>query len=164
MQEDAPQKKQALPPLTWQAHEYVYVEKTPDWYWALGVLGVTASIAALLWNNVLFALLILAATFTLSLHAAKPPKVRDFAITQRGVRIDNELYPYTVFKGFSIDELSPDHQAKLILIPESVWNPRITIPIEDVDPDDVHDFLSIFLEDLDEYEPVFHRFMEWLGF
>jgi len=161
--EEQPQKK-ALSPLQWHAHEYVHVEKTPDWYWALGVLGVTASIAALLWNNVLFALLLLVITFALSMHAAKPSQEIAFAITQRGIRIGEHLYPYTSFRGFSVDEFSPEHQAKLILIPKNVWHPQLIIPIEQVDPDDVHDFLSVFLEDLDEYEPAFHRLMEWLGF
>ena len=163
-EQDAPSEKRALPPITWEASEHVHVEKTPDWYWALGVLGVTASISALLFNNILFALLILSATFVLALHASKPGSVRSFSITQRGVRIDSQLYPYTYFKGFSVDEHSAEHQAKLILIPHSIWNARIIIPIDGADPDDVHDFLLVFLQDLDEYEPPFHKVMEWLGF
>jgi hypothetical protein len=157
-------EKRALRPISWSAHEYVHTEKTPDWYWALGLLTVASGIGALLFNNVLFAILIFFIAFVLSLHATMTPKSRDFSLTQRGVRIDNELHPYTYFKGFSIDEFSPEHTPKLILLPQNFFDHTIIIPIEDVDPDDIHDFLSFFLEDVEEYEPSFHRFMEWLGF
>ncbi len=151
-------------PITWEAHEYVYVEKTSDWYWALGVLAIAGIAGALFYENVLFALFILIASSVLALFASRHPDVVKFSLTQRGVRIDDVLHPYNSFVSFAVDEITPQHIPKLILKPTHALSPLIVIPIVDVDPDDVHDFLRLFLKEEDHYEPLTHRMMEWLGF
>jgi len=160
--EGAPQI--ARQPIEWHAHEYVHVEKAPDWYWALGLIAVAGSVASILYNNVLFAIFILIAAFVLAMFAARRPNVCKFAVTQRGVRIDEKLYPYNALDSFSIDELTPDHTPKLILKQVGRFSPIIVIPIIDVHADDVHDFLVNFLTEDEHYEPLSHRLMEWLGF
>lgn len=150
--------------LSWRAHEYVHVEKTPDWYWALGLIAVAAFVAALLLNNILFAVLILLIALVLGLFAARKPNVVQFSITPRGVRIDNTLYTYQNIKSFAIEELSPDHIPKLIIAPQGIVAPVLVIPIVDVDPDEVHDLLRMFLPEAEHNEPLSHRVMEWLGF
>jgi hypothetical protein len=63
-----------------------------------------------------------------------------------------------------VEELSENHTPKLLLEAKSVITPLITIPIVDVDPDHVHDYLLDFLPEEDHMEPLSHRVMEWLGF
>lgn len=150
--------------LSWQAHEYVHVEKTPDWFWALGLVAVAAFVAALLLNNILFAVLILLIALVLGLFAARKPNVVRFSITPRGIRIDDTLYTYQNIKSFAIEELSPDHTPKLIIAPRGIIAPMLVIPIVDVSPDDVHDLLRTFLPEAEHGEPLSHRVMEWLGF
>ena len=164
MEEDEIQFRNSREPISWDAHEYVHVEKTPDWYWALGLIAVAGTVAAILFQNLLFAVLILVMAFVLALFAKRKPEVFRFSVTQRGVRIDDTLYPYSSLEWFSIDELSPNHVPKLILNPKHFFAPVIVIPILDVDPDEVHDFLIAFLDEEDHPEPVIHRIMEWLGF
>ncbi len=154
----------ARKPISWETHEYVHVEKSSDWYWALGLLAVAGATGALLMENVLFAVFILIASFVLALASSRQPNVMHFSVTQRGVRIDDTLYPYTALDSFSIDEPTPDHTPKLILKQSKPLAPIIVIPIVDVDPDDVHDFLTAFLREDDHIEPLTHRFMDWLGF
>ena len=153
----------ARTPITWEADEHVHVEKTPDWYWALGLVAVAGSVAALMYNNVLFAAFILLAAFVLAIQAARRPNVIRFAVTQRGVRIDDTLYPYNTIESFSIDELSPNHTPKLILNPQGLFSSIIVIPIIGVDADDVHDFLAPLVDEDEHTEPLSHRVMEWLG-
>lgn len=150
--------------LSWQAHEYVHVEKTPDWFWALGLIAVAAFVAALLLNNILFAVLILLIALVLGLFAARKPNVVQFSITPRGVRIDNTLYAYQNIESFAIEELSPDHTPKLIIAPRGIMRPTLVIPIIEVHPDDVHNLLREFLPEAEHSEPLSHRVMEWLGF
>ncbi len=157
-------ERKARAPIEWRAHEYVHVEKTPDWYWALGLIGVAAAIAAIVMGDVLFAILILLAAFVLAIYANRQPNVVRFAVTQRGVRIDDELYPYNTLDSFAIDEVSPNHTPKLILKPKRIFASLIIIPVEEVDPDDVHDFISDFLLEEEHVEPLSHHVMQWLGF
>jgi hypothetical protein len=157
-------QKSARPPLEWEAHEYLHTEKAPDWYWALGLIAIAGAVAALTFNNVLFAVFILIAAFFLAIFAARKPNTVRFAVTQRGVRIDDLLYPFSSLESFAIDELTPEHTPKLILESRKIFVPRIVIPIEGVSADDVHDFLLDFLHEEDHVEPLTHHFMGWLGF
>ena len=159
-----PEAKNARAPIVWRAHEYVHTEKNSDWYWALGLIAVAGALFALMSGNVLFAVLILIASFVLALFATIKPKHIEFAVTQRGIRIDNELLPYNSLESFAVDEISPNHIPKLIIESKKLFSPHIVIPIEEVSPDDVHDFLMNYLPEDDHMEPVTHRLMEWLGF
>jgi len=158
------ERKNARGPLEWRAHEYVHVEKTQDWYWALGLLAVAGAVTSLLFNNVLFAIFILIASFVLALFAARKPDLVSFSLTQRGVRINDKLYQFSTFDSFAIDEISSSHTPKLILESNKHFMPHIVIPLEGVHADDVHDFLKHFLHEKHHMEPLAHRVMEWLGF
>jgi hypothetical protein len=151
-------------PLKWKALEYVHAEKTPDWYWALGLIAVAGSIAALLFNNVLFAVLILFGAFVLALLASRHPEEISFALTQRGIRVNDTLYPYQTLDSFNVDELSKDHTPKLIVEAKSFFTPTLVIPLIGIDADRVHDFLLDFLPEEEHVEPLSHKIMEWLGF
>ncbi len=151
-------------PLSWRGHEYLHVEKSPDWYWALGLIAIAGAIAALIFNNVLFAVLILFGAFALALFASREPKEVRFALTQRGVRIDDTLHPYQSLASFAIDEITPQHVPKLILEAKSYLTPTLIIPLEHVDADHVHDYLLDYLPEEQHLEPLSHRIMEWLGF
>ncbi len=159
-----PPASTARQPIEWVAPEYVHVEKSQDWYWVLGLLAVAASVGAMLFNNVLFALLILISSFVLALFAGRKPNNVHFALAQRGVRIDDALYPFSNLKSFSIAELSPNHVAKLILEPKAHFAMSVYIPLLNVDVDHVHDFLLDFLPEESHEEPLIHHLMEWLGF
>jgi hypothetical protein len=151
-------------PLTWHGHEYVHAEKTPDWYWALGLIAVAGAVASLLFNNVLFSILILFGAFVLALFAAREPQEVQFALTQRGVRVDDKLYPYQALTSFAVDERSVNHTPKLLIEFKSHFAPTLIIPLENVDADHVHDYLLDYLPEEEHFEPVSHRVMEWLGF
>lgn len=162
MEDEAPQAA-GRTPLEWEAHEYLHTEKGHDWYWALGLIAVAGAVASLLFSNVLFAVLILISAFVLAIFASRKPNAVRFAVTQRGVRIDDTLYPYQTLTSFSIDDSHP-HTPKLILESKKIFVPKMTIPLEGVHPDEVHDFLVSVLPEGDHAEPLTHRVMEYLGF
>jgi hypothetical protein len=159
---DAPETHRK--PLSWKAPEYSHAEKTPDWYWALGLIAVAGAVAALLFNNVLFAVLILFGAFALALLASRHPTDVSFALTQRGIRVNDTLYPYQSLDSFNVDELTPEHTPKLIVEAKNFFTPTLVIPLIGVDADRVHDYLLDFLPEEEHQEPVSHRMMEWLGF
>lgn len=151
-------------PIEWKGHEYSHFEKGSDWYWALGLVSVAAAVTAIIFKDVLFAIFILIAGFVLAIFASRKPNEVSFALTQRGIRIDDKLYPYQNLKSFGIEEISPNHIPRLILASKHALTLDIIIPLEHVDANEVHDFLLNFLEEDDHTEPLVHRVMEWLGF
>lgn len=150
-------------PLTWQAYEYVHREKSNDWFWALGIIAVGGAIAAIFLHNLLFALLILVAGVALGLFAAREPDLVTFAITRRGVRINEDLYSYQNLDGFWIEDISEAHVPKLLLKSKKILMPMLVIPIEKVEPEDVYAALLYFLPEEELHEPFAHKIMEFVG-
>ena len=151
-------------PVSWVAHEYQHFEKNSEWFWALGLIGVAGAVTAIIVNNIIFAIVILIATFVLALHAAKKPEEYTFTLTQRGIRINDKLHTFQSLKSFSIEDLSENHTPKLILESHNIFTLDIIIPLTDVDLDTVHDFLYDYLPEEDNEEPASHKVMEWFGF
>jgi len=79
--------------VTWEAPEHHHVEKGNDWFFALTIIIIAFVIVAILFNNVLFALLIGVAGGALAVSAAKRPSIIPYAVTVRGIKVDDRLYP-----------------------------------------------------------------------
>lgn len=149
-------------PVQWSAYEYPYERKGGDWYWALGIVVVSFAIAAYLFGNMLFGILILVAGFTVALYGAKPPELLHCEVNKRGVKVNNRVYPYGELRSFWVDEetLPP----KLILRSEKVLMPHIIIPLGDANGEDIREFLSEKLSEEEMQEPLSHKIAELLGF
>lgn len=158
------EEKVGRKPITWKDVEYIHSEKGADWYWALGLIAVAGAVTSLSFHNILFAIFILIAAFVLAIFAAREPDEVTFSISQRGVRIDDKLYPFETLEAFGIEELSSEHTPKLILKSKKILVPNIIISLEKVNENEVHDFLQQFLHQEELNEPLIHKIMEWLGF
>lgn len=88
------------PLLSWQAPEYVYRHKHPDWYWAVGIIAGAAAAIAFLNDNDLFAAFLVLAGVVLMVYGRRSPRVISFAITDDGVQAGQSLYPWARIKGF----------------------------------------------------------------
>src|SRR3989344_4172426 len=60
--------------LRWSAYEHEHVERGSDWYWALGIVAVSAALTSILFDDFLFAVLILLAAVVLVLLSRTPPE------------------------------------------------------------------------------------------
>lgn len=150
--------------IQWQAHEYEYIEKDTNWFWAVGIITAALALVAILVGNILFALVILLAGFTLSLHAARKPDIVNFEINPKGVKVDATLYPFSTLESFWVDELN-EINPKIIFKSEKPFMPVIILPMPaETDPEDIREYLRYYLEEEEMYEPLSHKLMEYLGF
>jgi len=150
--------------ISWQGYEYTHHEKSSDWFWALGIVALSSAVTAIIFKNILFALLILIGAFTVALFAAKKPHLIHFEVTRRGVSIDDVLYPFTTLESFWIDEDEHGHLS-LILKSQRVVMPYIIIPLSEAI--EFEDIRNVLLEKLDEEElnePISHKILEFFGF
>ncbi len=137
-------------------------KKTPDWYWAVGIISVAIMIASILFNNILFAVFILIGTLTIFMYAKRDPDMIDIEITEEGVRAGRNVYPYSLLNSFFVDEQrDPPH---LLLKSSGITNQLILIPIIKVDPQKVYDILKLQLEEEKLSEPLAIQILERLGF
>lgn len=149
----------------WEGQEYDHNPKSADWYWALGIVAVASAIAAALFSNYLFALLIIVAAVSIALHGAKHPPTHRFRVVEHGLVIGDELYPFEHMISFSVLEDIEGVLPPILSIKNESWlSPHLMIPLTGVDADAV--FLH-FLHHVDEGKHQ-HHFTDvvaaWLGF
>lgn len=110
----------------WQAPEYVQHARTPLWYvgfWAVVVVLVLVAIFVLQsWS---FAILVPAMAVALMMYSHRPPRLMSYALSQRGLYINDQLHPLSEFKSFGI--MQQDQLPSLMLIPTKRFKPGITV-------------------------------------
>ena len=149
----------------WEGREYEHEPKSSDWYWALGIVAVAGAIAAGLFGNVLFAILILIAAAAIALHAAKQPPIHRFRLVETGLMIGDDLFPFERMISFSVLQDSEEKYPPILSIKTENWHsPHLLIPLDGADEETV---LPYFLDHVDEVEHR-HTFSDlvaaWLGF
>lgn len=149
--------------VTWEAPEHHHVEKGNDWFFALIIIVVSMVIVAILINNVLLALLIGLAGGALAVSGAKRPSIIPFAVTVRGVRVGDELYPYSALVSYRIDEEDPRGPQLLIKSSRKLM-PLMVLPMPPAHIDEIDTILKERLEEEDLEESLFVKILELFGF
>jgi len=129
--------------ISWSAPEFAHYEKNRGWF--LGLFLITAILLAIavLMKNFLFAFLIIVSVFLIYTQAKKRPRLIEFIISEKGVTIDEKLYPYNELHSFWIFE-EPEAQI-LSLISKKIIHPRLPIPLGDKTSEEIKEVLSIFI-------------------
>lgn len=158
-----PMEQTQLPSiLEWEAYETIHVDRSPDWFWGVGLSALALAVIAILMKNLLFAVVIILAAFALTLRALKIPKLHRFAITKKGVIENNSLHSYSELESFWVQD--DDYFPKLLLRSRRSYLPLIVIPLGNMDPEIVHDFLINFLDAERIDESNSQKILEYFGF
>jgi len=155
--------------LEWSALEYEEKERSKDWFWALGIIVVSSSVASIIYGNYFFATLLLLSGILLGYFAVKKPDTVSYELNNKGLKIRTELYPYERIKSFWVqigkDDEKNTIKPTLFIKSERAFMPIIEIPIDNSLAEDIH---SIFISrDIVEEEMKEHlsmKIMESLGF
>lgn len=154
---DAPQGT-----LRWSAYEHQHIERGSDWFWALGIIAVSAALTSILFGNVLFAILILLAAFTIGMIARQPPEMHEFELTDRGVRIGEDFHPFDSIVSFWVDDELPE---PLLLIDTTTFmSPNLVMPIGNTPAETIRTHLRAYVEEVPMKEPLAHKILEFFGF
>lgn len=149
--------------LRWEAPEHKHAERGADWYWALGVIALSSALTAILFQNFLFALLIIVAAFTLGMFALREPQMAVFELDEHGLRIDDVIFRYGEMNAFWVDER--EGEATLLIDTPRFMNPDIIAPIEGIDPGEVRAFFRARrVPEIELTEPWTYKLFEALGF
>jgi hypothetical protein len=149
--------------IEWEELEYEFFEKKSDWFWALGIISISIAVTSVILGNLLFAILILVGSFTLALYAAKKPDIVHYEINQKGVVIEDKLYPYNSLDSFWVD--SDREKPKLLVTSKKLLAPHIIIPLnEELDTDMIRDYLLDRVDEEEQRESLSTQIMEYLGF
>lgn len=150
------------PLIAWDAPEHIHIEKNNDWYWAVGIITITAVALAFIFNNIIFGILILVCSFALVVHSSKAPRTFHYEINDRGIMINDRLFPFLTLESFWID--AHETPPKILIKSHKTFMPFLTIYIEDVDPEVVRDILLNYISETEHYEPISQKILEKIGF
>jgi hypothetical protein len=160
--------------LAWSALEYEEKERSPDWFWALGITVMTASITAIIFQSYFFAGLLVLAGLLLAFFAIKKPDTIFYELNEYGLKIGNRLYPYENIKSFWVQSPlfskkplpgQPELRPAFFVHVERIFMPVLSIPIGEALAEDIHS--RMLVHDVAEIEMKEHPadvIMELLGF
>lgn len=153
-----------MSPLSWETYEYEPRERSADWFWAVGIITVAIAITAIIFNNVLFGLVVIIGGFALSIFAARPPRLIDIDINDEGIRTDRHFYPYRTLESFWIDDQGKN--PKILIKSQRLIMPYIIVHInvDEVGIDRIRRYLVRNLPEVFHGESVFEKIIERLGF
>jgi hypothetical protein len=154
--------------LEWSALEYEEKERSPDWFWALGVIVVTSSVTAIIFGNYFFAALLFLGGILLAFFAVKKPEMVRYELNNQGLQIRTRLYPYDNIRSFWVQaDLSREAKLKPIFFVKSqrAFMPILSIPIHEDIAEDIRSIMlakNIPEEEMKEHASL--QIMESLGF
>jgi hypothetical protein len=139
--------------MEWQTPEYEHFDKDVGWYKGVIIVTVIAVILALIFHNVLLALILLIGGFTVMLYGSRLPSIITIKLIPKGILINKDLYLYQKLHSFWIsDEHGETRAPKLIVEADRLLLPHIVIPLADVDREAVRDYLLQYLPEVHHEE------------
>jgi len=149
-------------PISWHTEEYNHEKKSADWYWAVGIVAVSAAAASVLMNNVLLAILITIGAFSLMLLASRPPEIIEIKIDESGIIVGKYRYPFSNLESFWINEHT--NPPRLLITSKKTFAPHIIILVKDVSVEGLRSRLRERVKEEEQHESLIQLIMEHLGF
>jgi hypothetical protein len=151
--------------IKWTAPEYIFHEKSADWYWWVGTVAVFLIAISVYYGNWLFVAVIIIGGFSMVLYATRPPRIIEYSATIRGIKTDHQTYPYQSIEHFYISEHRNKEKEVLLLIKlRKTMEPLIILPLGDAPIDEIEDFLLNFIDEQEIGRPIGQTFMELIRF
>lgn len=149
--------------LEWEAYEFPEKQRKPDWFWAIGIIGVTGSAATFIFGNFLFGIFILLASAAMIYFGSTKPNKIKYSILRKGIIHENRFYPYERLKSFWMTENGLEK--KLLISSDKTLNPIMSLPFEDDETgDQIYDILIQILPNEEIQESFATKIMNRLDF
>ncbi len=148
--------------ISWQTFEYLHTEKTNDWYWIVGIVTISIAVVSIILNNVIFAILIIISSFTLSLFASRKPDIVPVTLDHLGVTFGRTHYAYSNLESFWVE--TRDGYPRLLLKSQKIFMPFVVIHTEEENPEEIRSVLRQHLKEEEHSEPLLEKVLIYLGF
>lgn len=147
----------------WSFKEYEKYSRSIRWYIITGIIAVLLVGYAVISANYLFALIIVLFGIIMMLQEMNEPADLNFLIVETGIVVGTRYYSFSELDRFWIVYSPPDTEVLYFGL-KNVIKHRLHIPLLDVDPIVLRDYLDQYLEeDLEqEDEPLSDRFARLL--
>ncbi len=150
------------PHIRWQTFEYSHWEKSSDWFWLVGLVAFLGIILSIVFKNFLLAIIILIGGFSSMMYGSRKPESIGCEINPRGIKIKDLMFPMSNLESFSLREEFEPHT--LYLKTKKLFSPKIAIPLNEVEPEIIRKFLSVYLPEEEHQESLLELIAERFGF
>lgn len=148
--------------IEWSMLEYNEKERNNDWFWALGVIVIAATVTSIIFGNYFFAIFIVVSGGLLVMFAVKKPDMVSYELNEKGLKIMSRLFPYKNITSFYVQRDTPP---TLFIKSERLIMPIISMPIEYSMADDIRNkMLEKNIKEEEMKEHVSEKIMESIGF
>lgn len=149
--------------LSWVALEPHFQNRSVDRQWTIGIVAGIIFVIALVLQNFLLGLLVAAAAFSLITLARQEPKELLYAVSKKGVRAGDRLYPYATVKSFWIR--ITDDKRELSIESDRFIAPMIELPIaEEVNLTNLRAILKKYLPEEKHEDSLINSISDYFGF
>ena len=129
----------------WDAIEFNHQPKSKDWYWALAIAVIAGCVLAIISKNDLLAVLLFAGGILIGFSAGRPHPGVHIAISERGISMNEQLYPYESIDSFWMYRDHRKANRIIITTARAVMPLRsVTLP-DDIDATEIREFLLNFI-------------------
>jgi len=148
---------------SWEASEYIHHAKSPLWFAGLvGTMLVLLAVAYFWTHSWTFIILVVVMTVALGVFATRPPRVLHYALTQKGLQIEQSAYHYSDFRAFGI--VNDGALYSVMLIPTKRFMPAVTMYFAEEDGEKIVDILGARLPMEELHLDAIDRLMRRLRF
>lgn len=144
----------------WETAEYNNLERSNDWYWAVGIIGLAGAILSIILKNILFAIFIILAVVCVFIFETRKPRIVKVVIGPKGIILGKMFYPYDKLNGYFVNE----DMHRLYITTDKLVLPVIAIDLENMDPEEINQALSTVLPEKKVELTMVDHVIERFGF
>lgn len=149
------------PILVWEAKEFAEYSRDHKWYAVAGLIGGLVTVAALILQQWLAAVVFVLATFVVIRHADDTPRTLTYSISKLGVHVGERFVPFNELKAYWIIYKPP--VKTLHFQTTSRFKPLIKADLGDLDPLAVQEVLKDHLpEQSQQSEDFLDKFSRFI--
>jgi hypothetical protein len=156
--------RDAFQPVLWQAGEFDSGEKERGWHLALVLITVAVVALMILYDNYTAVVLFMILAMVIYIYSKKEPRILDFGVTERGVKVGDRVYVYSELISFWIFYDKKAGRSELSLRSRKALMPYIRIPLGDTNPATVHKALTRFMPEIKQRDSLTDAWARRVGF
>lgn len=130
------------PPVTWEAHEYITLDKNGLWYIVFGILIVGfVALDVLFFHIWTLSALVIVIAIAIIVYSRRPVRVIQYALSvKQGLYIGERLYNFDDFKAFGLIRDGEHHS--IMLIPNKRFAPGVSVYFPEESGEKIVDILG----------------------
>lgn len=132
--------------LRWSFSEFHHPHRSQRWWIIAGIITGLMVIYAVATANFLFALIILIAVVLLINEYRRHPRRLECQITINGISVGKKFWRYNELRNYWI-AYHPPEVTNLYILPKNPLDPRVNIPLVNMNPLKVRQLLNKYLEE-----------------